>query len=95
MAPHKYGRYLHILTPADGAHGGPLPWEGITGRVKYLLQKQTDNLEGQLKDEMQAQQKKMEGQLGEVKHEIRAMDAKMDAILEILNRLGPGGTSAE
>ena len=36
MAPHKYGQYLHILTPAgsDDSHDGPQPWEGITGRVK-------------------------------------------------------------
>ena len=36
MGSHKYGRYLHILTPvgADGAHSGQQPWEGITGRVK-------------------------------------------------------------
>ena len=36
MGPHKYGRYLHILTPAgsNDSHDGPQPWEGITGRVK-------------------------------------------------------------
>jgi hypothetical protein len=41
MGPHKYGRYLHILTPAgsDNSHDGPQPWEGITGRVKQETNK--------------------------------------------------------
>ena len=36
MGPHRFGQYLHILTPAgsDDSHDGPQPWEGITGRVK-------------------------------------------------------------
>ena len=39
MDPHEYGRYLHILTPeaSDKQHGAQL-WEGITGRVKQLLE---------------------------------------------------------
>ena len=50
MGSHKYGHYLHILTPAgaDGAHGGPQPWEGITGRVKQLLKEDTKKLMGEI-----------------------------------------------
>ena len=36
LGPHKYGLYLHILTPveSDSGLGRKLPWEGVAGRVK-------------------------------------------------------------
>ena len=73
MAPHKYERYLHILTlvGADGAHGRPQPWEGITGRLKQLVKQETDRLEGQMRS---------------LNAKMDANDAKMDAILELLKR---------
>ena len=77
LGAHKYGRYLHILTPAgaDGAHGEIPKWEGITGRVKQLVKQETDRLEVQMRSlnaKMAANDAKM--------------DAKMDAILELLKR---------
>ena len=102
MAPHKYGRYMHILTPvgADGAHGGPQPWEGITGRVKQLVKHETDRLilVGEIQHrgvdqkviEVDQKVSEVDLKLGEVKNEMdqkmRAMDTKMDAILELLKR---------
>ena len=40
FGPHKYGRYMHILTEKGNGHGsdygGRKPWEGITGPSSHL-----------------------------------------------------------
>ena len=63
LGAHKYGRYLHILTPAgaDGAHGEAQQWEGITGRVKQLVKQDGDRLLGVIKQINAANQQAIKG----------------------------------
>ena len=85
MAPHQYGRYLHVLTQAgaDGAHGGPQPWEGITGRVKQ----ETNRLMVEMNSRADSNQeaiKSVEAQLGDVKAQLGDVQSKLEASNQVL-----------
>jgi hypothetical protein len=81
MAPHQYGRHLHILTPAgaDGAHGGPQPWEGITGRVKQETNR--------LMAEMQRSHAAMNTRADANEKAIKGVEAKLEAKLENIEQM--------
>ena len=66
LGPHKYKSYLHILTKADPSGSEYVqPWEGITGRVKFLVKKETKESEVRVIEAnaqaIQAVEKKLEG----------------------------------
>ena len=80
MGPHKYGRYLHILTPAgsNDSHDGPQPWEGITGRVKQ----ETNRLLGVLERHDTANKEAIAGvqtKLEANKEAIKGVQNKLDS----------------
>ena len=80
MGRHKYGQYLHILTPAgsDYSHDGPKPWEGITGRVKQ----ETNRLLGVIEKKDTANKeaiKGVESKLEANKEAIKGVESKLEA----------------
>ena len=78
MAPHEYGEYLHILTPAgsDDSHDGPQPWEGITGRVKQETNR--------LFDVIKRSDTAMHSRVDANKEAIVGVDAKLEANKEAI-----------
>ena len=83
MAPHQYGRYLHILTPegSGDAYGAPLPWEGITGRVKQ----ETNRLMGVIErsntamnSRVDGMEAKLEAKLDNQQNQLQGVEAKLD-----------------
>ena len=52
---HHYHKYMHIVQAADLTSATRQPeWEGITGRVKQLLELQDERLKQFLRDEVRA-----------------------------------------
>ena len=94
MGPHKYGRYLHILTPeaSDEQHGAQ-PWEGITGRVKHLQKQETNKIMTEMKssnaamnlridETRKAVEAKLENQLGDVQQQLKSIEAMLSLVLD-------------
>jgi vacuolar-type H+-ATPase subunit I/STV1 len=86
MAPHKYGQYLHILTPAgsDDSHDGPQPWEGITGRVKQETKRVLDVIERSdtaMQSRVDANKEAIEGVEAKLKEATKGVEAKLEAQL--------------
>ena len=55
---HKYHKYMHFVEAADSSGPAPQEWEGITGRMKQLLEvqdKKIDEINGKI-DALQAAQ---------------------------------------
>ena len=91
MGSHKYGRYLHILTPAgaNGVHDGPQPWEGITGRVKQLVKQETNIMMSVIKQSNAANQKaikgveaKLEAQQSKLESQLRGIEGMLSTLLD-------------
>ena len=82
MGPHKYGRYLHILTPAgsNDSHDGPQPWEGITGRVKQ----ETNRLLGVLERHDTANKGAIAGVETKLEEATKGVEAKLEANKEAI-----------
>eukprot|EP01052_Picozoa_sp_SAG31_P028870 SAG31_NODE_2824_length_5038_cov_3.060336_1_plen_100_part_00 len=52
---HCYQKYMHIVQATNSTNAaGHLEWEGITGRVKQLLELQDERLKQFLRDEVRA-----------------------------------------
>ena len=86
MTPHKYNKYLHILTPqvgSDGSQHGSPPWEGITGRVKQLVAKSSSSGDAKLQD-MEA---RLEAKLGEVQSNLNVQHSKLEQKLDKIEKL--------
>ena len=87
MAPHKYGRYLHILTPAgaDGAHVGPQPWEGITGRVKQLVRQESNRVMDVIEQSNATNQRNelaIKGVEARLQTQLEGLQAQLQVVLE-------------
>jgi hypothetical protein len=82
MGPHKYGQYLHILTPAgsDDSHDGPQPWEGITGRVKQ----ETNKLLGVIERSNTANKEAITGVETKLEEATKGVEAKLEANKEAI-----------
>ena len=102
MGPHRFGQYLHILTPAgsDDSHDGPQPWEGITGRVKQetnrllsvIERSNTTNKEAikGVETKLEANKeaiKGVEAQLGDVQSKLDSQQSKLESKLESIEAL--------
>ena len=75
---------MHIAEAAniasDTGMSPSLEWEGITGRVKQLLKAENSKIKAELQ-EVKANQKEMAANQANVAKELKAMDAKLEAIL--------------
>ena len=69
---HTFRKYMHALEPADEDSAPAPDWEGITGRVKQLLELQDERVKQLLK----LQDQRSENMLGA----IESLDAKLVAI---------------
>ena len=78
MGPHKYGRYLHILTPVTAEEQAP-PWEGITGRVKHLQKQETNKMMTEMKRSNDAMTDLQEQETNKMMAEIKRVNANVDA----------------
>ena len=96
---HKYGQYLHILR-RTGSSSRPLPWEGITGRVKQesskLIKLQTSNfkelrLTASRTDvkvaDVKAKVGGVEAKVAEMQNKLAGVDTKLDDIKRMLSTL--------
>ena len=95
MGPHKYGRYLHILTPVTAEEQAP-PWEGITGRVKHLQKQETNKMMTEMKrsnaamnqridENVEANRNAVEAnktQLGDVQQQLKSIKKMLQAVLD-------------
>ena len=81
MDPHEYGRYLHILTPeaSDKQHGAQ-PWEGITGRVKYLQKQETKTIMTEIKRSNAAVNLRINENMKAMEANRKTMEAKLERI---------------
>ena len=67
---HKYHRYMHIAEAADISSSGArrdMEWEGITGRVKQLLEMQTAEVEAKIEAQTAEVKALLSALLGEVR----------------------------
>ena len=79
MGPHKYGRFLHILTPeASDEQHGTQPWEGITGRVKHLQQQATKTLMTEIKRSNAAVNLRIDENMKAVEAKLQGVEAKLE-----------------
>jgi hypothetical protein len=95
LGPHKYGRYLHILTPVTAEEQAP-PWEGITGRVKHLQKQETNKMMTEMKrsnaamnqridENVEANRNAVEAnktQLGDVQQQLKSIKKMLQAVLD-------------
>jgi hypothetical protein len=86
MGPHKFGQYLHILTPAgsDDSHDGPQPWEGITGRVKQETNRLLGVIERRdtaMQSRVDAVEAKLQAQLGDVQSKLESIEALLVSLV--------------
>jgi hypothetical protein len=95
LGPHKYGRYLHILTPVTSEEQAP-PWEGITGRVKHLQKQETNKMMTEMKrsnaamnqridENVEANRNAVEAnktQLGDVQQQLKSIKKMLQAVLD-------------
>jgi len=87
MAPHKYGCYLHILTPAGAQGAQPQPWEGITGRVKQLVKQENKQLGDVVMAEMKSSNAAMNLRIDETLKAVGAQQGKLESIEQMLSTL--------
>ena len=65
---HKYHKYMHFVDATDSSELVSFEhWDGITGRVKQLLEAQDGRMKNQLKGEMDA----VRGEMDTVRGELR------------------------
>ena len=67
---HKYHRYMHVAEAADISSSGArrdMEWEGITGRVKQLLEMQTAEVEAKIEAQTAEVKALLSALLGEVR----------------------------
>ena len=91
---HKYHKYMHIAEAADISTSGAqnnLEWEGITGRVKQLLELQTAEVKAEtaeakqeLKVELKAELAEVKAETADVKENVMAELAKVKSLLATL-----------
>lgn len=73
---HRYHKYMHIVLAADSNNvTEELQWEGITGRVKQLLELQDERV----KKLLQSQDQRSENML-------KAIESRLDAKLVAIDR---------
>ena len=71
---HQYHKYMHIAQATDASDGmKQLEWEGITGRVKQLLELQDERVNRKLE--------LLGGELAQIKREV---NSKLELILDRL-----------
>ena len=84
LGAHKYGRYLHILTPVGSSKAhDEQPWEGITGRVKQ----ETNRLMVEMASRTDANQeaiKSVEAKLEAQQSKLESIERQLSAVLDHL-----------
>ena len=75
---------LAFRCTVHGMYSGPQPWEGITGRVKQLMKKETSVLMGKIGQNQQAV-KGVETQLG---NKILSIDQRVQRVEESVEKIG-------
>ena len=87
---HKYHKYMHIAEAADISISSAqknVEWEGITGRVKQLLEMKTAEVKAETaeaKVERAELKAELKAELAEVKLELKAELAEVTALLVTL-----------
>ena len=72
---HQYHKYMHIVHATDSSNGINHPdWEGITGRVKQLLELQDERVHDRMQHLLELQDERM-------KQLLRLQDERFDAKL--------------
>lgn len=77
---------MHIVEAADSSHRqmASVEWEGITGRVKQLLDSKLDVVESKLDSKLDSVESKLDGKLDSVESKLKAMDSKLDNVVKTL-----------
>ena len=84
---HKYHKYMHIAEAADVSTSGAqknIEWEGITGRVKQLLELQTAEVKAEtaeVKAELKAETAQIKAELKSETAEAKVERAELKAEL--------------
>jgi hypothetical protein len=68
---HRYHRYMHIVEAADTSEMAVREWEGITGRVKQLLEMEGRRVDGKF-SEIESKFDAMDNRLLEAREEAKA-----------------------
>jgi hypothetical protein len=81
---HKYHRYMHIAEAADISSDAQrsLEWEGITGRVKQLLEMQSAEAKAETAAVKAETAEIIEAKTAEVKAELAEVKALLAAVLD-------------
>ena len=82
---HTYGQYLHILR-RTGSSNRPLPWEGITGRVKQESSKLIKELR-LTAARTDVKVSEVEAKVGGVEAKVAEMQTTLDDIKQMLSTL--------
>ena len=85
---HKYHKYMHVVEAADSSHNrtASVEWEGITGRVKQLLEMQDRRADSKLDSKLAVMQEAMDSKQEVIDSKLEAMDSKLDRKLEAVDR---------
>ena len=78
---HKYHKYMHIARLTGSSNANKHGWEGITGRVKQLLESQDERVDKRVQRLLESQDVRVE-QLLDSKFEL--LENKMQMILGTL-----------
>ena len=84
---HQYHKYMHIVQPMDSSNGiKQQEWEGITGRVKQLLELQDERVNDRMQQLLELQDERMKQLLrlqdersNDLMRAIESLDAKLVA----------------
>ena len=92
---HNYHEYMHFVEAADSSGPAPQEWEGITGRMKQLLQVQgrrTDEVEEKIEqvdekldhvdEKLDNVENKIDDKIGEVKAEMRKINSLLCTLVD-------------
>ena len=83
---HRYHRYMHIVEAADTSETTVREWEGITGRVKQLLELQDQRVKcefaeiGSRLDHVDSNSHVMDSKFEAMDSKFEAMDSKLEAM---------------
>ena len=70
---HKYHRYMHFVEAADLSEPRPQEWEGITGRVKQLLDDKVCEVQHKIEDKIDKKNDEMTAKIMDIKAEMRGI----------------------
>ena len=81
---HKYHKYMHFVDAAESSEVASFQhWDGITGRVKQLLEVNNDRLKGEIdtvRGELRDVNDQLKGEMDTVREDLRDIKQLLDSV---------------